>query len=326
MNLYKNQYHTFYTKKQAVRKPVGYSRSPMKPFLLMKHIEELNLGHYFTLHDEIPPFTELDFQIAHTPEYVRNFFEGISPDADSNNLTWSRALAETVRYTNSSLYHAQKYAVENPGCITFSPTSGFHHAVPHSGRAFCTFSGQVISAVRLFREQGIRTAWVDMDGHFGNSIEESRSFVSELNEAIPPGMNLNPTRKKDRTYLQDLEEGLEKIKESVIQGSIDSICFAQGADSHIWDDLSFYDTRLPTPEWVEAHRLVFQKVKEICTTLGKPVPLTLSLFGGYRNTDYTSVLNLHLGTLLSGLEILSGVESTLVLKDAEGKVVTITNK
>jgi len=306
--MYSSKLYTFYTEQQAIKEAVGLSRSPMKPYLLMEKLKKSSLSDFLEVHSNFSAFSNEDFEIAHEKNYVEEFFDGIDPSASSNLLTWSRAFADTVRFTNSSLYNAQKYAVENPSCITFSPTSGFHHAVPISGRAFCTFSGQVISAVKLYREKGTRTAWIDMDGHTGNSIEDSRKFVPELNDAIPIGMNFNPRRKSNQTCLEDLSMGLQEIKEQVLQGNIDSICFAQGADSHIWDDLRVQETMLNTTDWVTAHSMVFQAVKELSDTLKKPIPLTISLFGGYRKNDYDSVLNLHLLNLQSCLEILCGVD------------------
>ena len=312
---YYNKYTTFYTRKQANKKPVGYSDSPMKPFLLMKKIKEMDLSYLFQINNNFPPFQDSDFQIAHTEDYIKNFFYDESETVRSNGLLRTEEFASTIRFTNSSLYHAQKYAVESPSCITFSPTSGFHHATPLRGSAFCTFSGQVISAVKLYREKGIRTAWIDMDGHRGNSIEDSRRFVPDLNDAIPVGMNLNPVRSTNLEYLEDLDMGLERIAEEVLAGRIHSICFAQGADSHEWDRLSFDDTSLSTEDWIKAHQMVFESVKTMSQQANKHIPLTISLFGGYREDDYDSVLNLHLGTLISGMEILSGVKPKYKLKD-----------
>ena len=115
------------------------------------------------------------------------FFSGIEPLAASNMLTWSRQLADSVRYTNAGLYHALASAVGNRSSVAFSPVSGFHHATPESGDGFCTFSGQVIASVRIFREDKLPGAYIDLDGHYGNSIEDSGGFVKELNQAVPLG-------------------------------------------------------------------------------------------------------------------------------------------
>ena len=125
--------------------------------------------------------------LAHTA-----FFAGGRPLCESNELTWSEQFADSVRYTNASLCHAIEHSIAHPEQLTFSPTSGFHHARPRGGGGFCTFSGQVIAAVKLFRKHHMVGAHIDLDGHFGNSIEDSRAFVAKLNQAIPPGCNINP--------------------------------------------------------------------------------------------------------------------------------------
>ncbi len=61
--------------------------------------------------------------------------------------------------------------------------------------------------------------------------------------------------------------------------------------------------------------MVFELVKTLSQKVNKHIPLTISLFGGYREDDYDSVLNLHLGTLISGMEILSGVKPKFRLED-----------
>jgi hypothetical protein len=317
---YNSKITTFYTENQAIKEPVGVSHSPMKPFLLMEKIGKSKLSNSFEIQSEFPPFLNEDFYLAHESNYVNEFFLGNEPAASSNFLKWNSSFAESIRYTNSSLFHAQKYAVENPESITFSPTSGFHHATPYEGRAFCTFSGQVISAVKLFRERGVRTTWIDLDGHFGNSIEDSRQFVPDLKDAIPEGMNVNPMKRNGSTCLESLSVGLKKISDEFIKGKIHSICFAQGADSHIWDDLRVPETMLNTVDWILAHQMVFQTIQELCSTIGRPIPLTLSLFGGYRKGDYDSVLNLHMIHLQSCLEILcKGEKMYHVMEVLEGR-------
>lgn len=320
--LYEKKLRTFYTDKQAIRKPVGTSRSPLKPYLLMEKLKVYQLDSYFDINTNFSPYEESDFAVAHELQYIKDFFQGIEPAASSNFLDWNPSFAESIRYTNASLYNAQKYAVENPNFITFSPTSGFHHARPSGGSAFCSFSGQVISALKLYRDENlrkkfgkpIRTAWIDMDGHFGNSIGDTYSFARDLKDAIPEEMNINPDgRGKD--YLSDLSKKLDKLAGAVLKGEIQSVCFAQGADSHSSDDMGH---QLNTVEWIEAHTMVYRKIFELAEQLNRPVPLTLSLFGGYRSDDYDSVLNLHIKNLSSCLEILTGQNVDFQIGDEKG--------
>jgi len=155
----------------------NYSRSPEKPRLLRDFLKASGLYSNFNEISDWEPFTREDFLTAHTAEYVDNFFAGIPHDCVSNGLKWSAQFADSVRYTNASLYCAVKNSLEEPRTVAFSPTSGFHHARPYCGSGFCTFSGQVIASLKLYRDRRAVGAYIDLDGHFGNSIEDAREFT-----------------------------------------------------------------------------------------------------------------------------------------------------
>ena len=78
--------------------------------------------------------------------------------------------------------------------------------------------------------------------------------------------------------------------------------FCHGADSHKDDDLGY---QLTTEEWLKCSRMVYGMIKRVSEKRRKQVPLTLSMFGGYRTDDYNSVLSLHAADLISGLNILA---------------------
>jgi acetoin utilization deacetylase AcuC-like enzyme len=293
--------HVFYRPEQvlAIDSPENFSKSPQKPRLLLEFFSGHGLDRHFVRHDDWPRFHRKDFLLAHTPESVDAFFAGRRPLCESNGLTWSEQFADSVRYTNASLYHAIEHAVAHPEQITFIPTSGFHHARPTAGGGFCTFSGQEIAAVKLVREHRLVGAHIDLDGHFGNSIEDSRAFVTELNQAIPLGCNINPTD-AHTGYLDSLKKHLADLERRLARGEVHYVVFAHGADSHEDDDLGGQCT---TAEWVEASGLVYGMLERVGQQLGRPVPLTLALFGGYREDNYEAVLRLHTADLIRCLQI-----------------------
>ncbi len=168
--------------------------SPMKPKLLMDFLKKEGVDSYFNIVNDFEPFEIKEFYLAHEKEYVDGFFAGLKPYSDSDGLLgieWSESFARSVRYTNSSLYNTIKSSIEDPSEICLSPTSGFHHAIPKQGALFCAFSGQVISAIKIFNEFGFKGSFIDLDRHFGNSIEDSREYVKNLNVIIRSGANVN---------------------------------------------------------------------------------------------------------------------------------------
>ncbi|SRR6266403_521159 len=292
---------TFYDERMVLmdENVPNISKSPLKPKKIIEYIHKNGLLEYFDI-KEFEPFEKEVFYTAHFEKYVDNFFNGIEPQASSNGLKWNAQFADSVRYTNASLYNAILNSIKNPDEVSFSNTAGFHHATPDEGMGFCTFSGQVIASLKIYRELGLSGAYLDLDGHFGNSLEDSRYFAPDLNEAVPTECNINP-QYHSKYYIIDLQERLEKLRERIIQGKTHYLVFCHGADSHFWDD---YGTQLNTEQWIECSKIVYNFVKSIEEELKKPFPLALSLFGGYRKDDYNSVLSLHLADLVECLNIL----------------------
>lgn len=284
------------------------SKSPTKPRLLIEFLKRNKLEDYFPIDCDWQPFENEEFLIAHTPEYVNAFFEGVHERIKSNDLEWSPEFANTVRYTNASLYNAIRHAIINPGKVCFSPTSGFHHAKPNQGDGFCTFSGQVIASVKIYEEFRRVGAYIDLDGHFGNSLEDAREFNPIVNLAVPKEFNFNPEGEHE-TYLLNLEAQLLNLNFALATEKVHYVVFAHGADSHEWDDcgiLGYQGTICTTKEWLKAADMVYSMIRNISYNLGKPIPLILSLFGGYRSDDFDSVLSLHTADLVTCLNILCG--------------------
>lgn len=296
----KKKIKVFYTEKQVCQENIqkgSYSKSPLKPKLLMEHLQANGFGKVLDVVSQFRPLGKRDFKLAHNARYVNNFYAG-KGNCTSNSIPWSRALVESVQYTNSSLYHAIRYACKHPEVMTFSPTSGFHHAGPGGGSGFCTFSGQVIASTKLYRNKGLVGAYLDLDGHFGNSIEDSRKFVKDLDESIY--MNINPRGSHD-DYIVDFVQKLEELANAIRLGLVDYVVWCHGADSHEWDQLGH---QCSTEEWIFCSQLFYSQIHRLEEELGRCIPVTLSLFGGYRDDDYNSVLSLHASDIREGCRIL----------------------
>ena len=311
-----NQISIFYRDDMAPADvPDNYSKSPTKPRRFIEFLRGTPLWPHIEIHNDFEPLTRDQVLLAHEPHYVDAFLTG-EPTylAESNGLRWSPAFRDSVLLTNSCLLAAVLEAIDHPEQLTMAPVSGFHHARPSGGGGFCTFSGQVIAGLQLYRQWGLRGAWVDLDGHFGNSIEDSRAFAPDLDQAIkwninPQGMHLD--------YLCDLQRKMYDLRLHCLAGEIDYVCVAHGADSHEWDQLGHQCT---TDEWLRAADEVYRTLADIRQHQRhsqRPLTaVTLALFGGYRDDDPASVLGLHAMDTARALTLLSGA-STLADYRAE---------
>ena len=265
------------------------SKSPSKPKLFMLECLNSELSDYIEIKRNFKPFQKREFYLAHTKEYVDAFFEGQTPICQSNGLKWSKQFAKSVRYTNASLYNAIAESIACPENIYLSPTSGFHHAMPERGKGFCTFSGQVIAALKIYNKYKLSGAFIDLDGHFGNSIEDSRVFCPNLNKAIPVGFNINPEG-THHNYIEDLKSKLIILEDALLNNKIHYVVYCHGADSHEDDDMG---GQLNTQEWLNCTKLVSEMILRVNKKLNKRIPFTYCLFGGYRWDNYNAVIDLH---------------------------------
>lgn len=291
-----NKLATFYRKEMVPPENTkNFSLSPQKPKKLMEFLDKHGLSDMLDIKDEFPPFPRCAFYLAHEQEYVNDFFEGRDR---SNGLEPSLEFSESVKYTNASLYYAMREAWLRPNTVSLAPVSGMHHASPNRGAGFCSMSGQVIAAVLLYIQYGISGGMIDLDGHFGNSIEDSRFFDPIVTKAIPEYANLNP-QFHGENYIDDFVEQLEVVRQGIERGEIDYLVFCHGADSHIYDDLG---GQVDTEQWLRCSQIFYEFVRDQCPP---NFPLTLSLFGGYRKDNYNSVLALHSADLNMCLTTLS---------------------
>jgi len=290
-----NKIKIFYDEKMSPKKlGDSYSMSPLKPKLFYTALTHKYPNNIIT--EKIKPFTATEYLLAHTKSYVNSFLQGKYPKCDSSGIEWSEELATSVSYTTSSLYNAIKESVTNSNNICISPTSGFHHAMPSKGSEYCTFSGQVIASTKIYNELGLSGAYIDLDAHFGNSIEDSRKFVKSLDKSIPKNCNINIDEfTLAPKYIKEFKQKLNILEKKIINNEIHYVVFCHGADSHIKDDLGH--GICSTEEWLKCSEIFYNWIKKIDNKINKSIPLTICLFGGYRADDYNSVINLHIADI-----------------------------
>lgn len=296
--------HTFYHPKMSLNidSLSGYSQSPAKPKLLMEYMERKGLSEFFTIDSNFPLLERRDFYVAHVTEMVDNFFD----KGKTNKLLhmkWTPEYSKSVEYGNAAMYAAIKYAVQHPEVISFNPFTGFHHANPTRSALFCAFSGQVIASMKVYYEFGLCGAYIDLDGHFGNSIDNSRDFVKDIDKAISPVCGNINIMVRHQAYLDELKLNLEILHKEIMEGRIHYVVFSHGADSHEWDELA---SQVTTEEWIESSRMVYTFIRDLQVEVKRHIPLIVTLCGGYRRDDYNSVLSLHTSDLVTCLNTLCG--------------------
>ncbi|MBV1858761.1 MAG: hypothetical protein KUG77_10145 [Nannocystaceae bacterium] len=280
-----------------------YSRSPLKPALWMKHVAQTSLASLLDVDARIAPIGRRELQWAHTDRYVTAFLSG-KPRAlaASGGNGWSPGYRDSVLMKVGALVHACEVAVQRPQRVVVCPTSGDHHARPDRGAGYCPVAGQVVAALALFAKHGKRTAWIDLDEHYGNSIPDCAEFNPAVAEAI--SFNVNP-QGCHAAYLADLRRHLAEVEAALVAREVEVVCVGHGADSHEWDELGGSVT---TEQWVQAARETYGMVRRASATLGRPVPVVIAFFGGYRDDDYTSVLELHTADVATALDTLADTE------------------
>jgi acetoin utilization deacetylase AcuC-like enzyme len=115
-------------------------------------------------------------------------------------------------------------------------------------------------------------------------------------------MNINPKGSHD-VYIKDFKRELELLADKIRNKQVDYVVWCHGADSHEWDDLGYQCT---TKEWISCSELFYTLIRDLEAELGRHIPVTISLFGGYRRDHYESVLSLHAGDIRTGCKILLG--------------------
>ena len=265
--------HIFYTDRQNAPHNDSFSPSAGKPKLFIDRIRD---KYPVTIHSEWQPFERSDFYLAHDPAYVDAILDGQKSNGFGNT---SPEIAQTLYYTNASLYHAARFALEHK-CITLSPSSGFHHASYRSCFGYCTFNGLMITAIKLQQEQSLKSIGIiDFDAHYGNGTDDiiQRLGISYIKHKGTEHL----LGSQQKFQASTLEELLLHFKDCQL------LLYQAGADPHIDDPLGGY---MSTEELSMRDAMVFHFAKV------QRIPLAWNLAGGYQK-PIEKVLDLHENTV-----------------------------
>ncbi|MDE2844177.1 MAG: acetoin utilization protein AcuC, partial [Chloroflexota bacterium] len=169
----------------ALSQHVLRSDHPMRPVRL-RHTYEL-LSAYGAFEDGTSRLinprsaTEEELEWVHTPEYiaaVRALSSGLAADrperfgfsAMGDNPVYPGMYDAATLSSGATLVAAELVAAKRVD-VAFSVSGGLHHAAPTHASGFCIFNDPAI-AIKYFLERGMRVAYVDVDAHHGDGVQE----------------------------------------------------------------------------------------------------------------------------------------------------------
>lgn len=205
----------------------------------------------------------------------------------------SDSLARSLPY-QSGAFHTGSLIALSEG-LSASLSSGFHHAHHDRTRAFCTFNGLMVSALKLFESGRVRRlAIIDCDFHYGDGTQAliDRFGVAEQILHVSFGHRFRRAEQA-RSYLDEMD----RLQGRLADFAPDLIFYQAGADTHIDDPLGGL---LTTEQMRQRDRTMFE------TALALGVPLTWNLAGGYQSEPDGSiprVIELHVNTFAEALDV-----------------------
>ena len=164
---------------------------PMRPSRLRYTYELLQAYGAFAGSAPVLPrmATEEELQRHHTQEYVEavrsisrgegkhvperyNFSEG------GDNPPY-RGMYEAAALSAGGSLVAAELVADGKARVAFNPSGGLHHAARGHASGFCIFNDAVL-AIEYLRRRGMRVAYVDIDCHHGDGVQEAFYETDEV--------------------------------------------------------------------------------------------------------------------------------------------------
>lgn len=277
----------YYNPMQSVRENDSFSPSAGKPEQVVAAWRELALPLIFP---SFAPATRDQIKWAHESSYVDAVLDGRVNNGFGNR---SPAIAQALPWVCGSMLAAALCAYERK-MMTFSPTSGAHHAGYGFGGGFCTFNSLMIAALGVHKAGAARVGIVDCDMHHGNGTE---NIIRELGVYFVQHHSFAHSgahpQQSDDEFISEFTQALMLFR------GCDLVIYNAGADPHVDDPLGGI---LTTEQMRMRDFLFFLHMKEF------RIPVVTALAGGYQRDSQGSidpVLKLHNNTILECWRVIS---------------------
>ena len=126
------------------------------------------------------PCSEADIATVHSIEYIEAVKHGAERFAEWDLISYGLGTAEnplppkvyewSLLGVGASL-QAAKLVASGEAAIAFNMAGGQHHASRNRASGFCYFN-DVSVVIRYFLDQGYRVAYIDIDAHHGDGVQE----------------------------------------------------------------------------------------------------------------------------------------------------------
>lgn len=272
----------FYDELQSVFRNHSSSPSAEKPAKVVESWKKLGIPF------DICSFTPLsvdEIAMAHDRNYVDRV---LSLEEENGFGNKNPKVAAALPWVCGSMVAAALHSYKT-GELSFSPTSGAHHACYSNGGGYCTFNFLVMAAIKAHQAGATNVGILDLDCHHGNGTVD---IIKHLGLDYIENYSFGDECLK-RGKLA--EEWVTRIPDIIGEFSgVDLLIYNAGVDPHIDDPLGGI---LTSRQLAERDLLVFKTSR----LLGLKV--CVSLAGGYQvdvNGNIFKLLGLHNQTFKAG--------------------------
>ncbi|MGC9346990.1 MAG: acetoin utilization protein AcuC [Anaerolineae bacterium] len=266
---------------------------PLKPERLERTVALLNAYEAFATSNaemqEPSLATKEELALFHTPEYI-DAVEALSRGdrgvpahrygfGPGDNPVF-RGMYDSSRLKSGSSLMGARLLLEGACDVAFSFSGGLHHAGPSQASGFCIFNDAAV-AIAWLRQQGMRVAYVDIDAHHGDGVQNAfydtdqvltislhqdgrtifpgSGFVSETGTGDGKGYSVNVPllpRTDDETYLWAFRQIVTPL---VKRFQPDVLATQLGVDTHYRDPLTYLGLTN------NGHEAIFKAFAELAT-------------------------------------------------------------
>jgi len=254
--------------------PLGH-KFPVAKYRLLR--ESLEKDDRFQI-ERAAPATPQEISLAHDPEYVSAFLEGVLDPQIIRRIgfPWSQGLVDRTLASVGATLCAARAALESGfgGALA----GGTHHAFYNEGSGFCVFNDMAVA----IQVTGTRAAVLDLDVHQGDGTAAIFSANPNVLTISLHGENNFPLRKQvskidlpfpddsgDEVYLA----GLGSVLPELLAFQPEIVFYQSGVDGLAEDKLGRLSLTLEG--LIARDRMVFESLK------GAGIPVAVVLGGGY---------------------------------------------